>query len=155
MQFLSTSHTLWVDREELVIIPQESEPETISVTHEEAQITRTPLGHLQATVLHREKYLITAEPMLAALDYQQLQFPLTIRSWEPGDAFQPLGMKHRKKVSDFLVDAKVPRYQKPQVLVVLSAGEIIWVVGHRVDHRFRVTDQTRQVYEIVWHPAKV
>ncbi|MEQ9439443.1 MAG: tRNA lysidine(34) synthetase TilS [Cyclobacteriaceae bacterium] len=155
LQFLSTSHTLWVDREELVIIPQESEPETISVTHEEAQITRTPLGHLQATVLHREKYQITAEPLVAALDYQQLQFPLTLRTWEPGDAFQPLGMKHRKKVSDFLVDAKVPRYQKPQVLVVLSAGEIIWVVGHRVDHRFRVTDQTRQVYEIAWHPAKV
>ncbi|MEL6413058.1 MAG: tRNA lysidine(34) synthetase TilS, partial [Bacteroidota bacterium] len=90
---------------------------------------------------------------VAALDWAQLQFPLTVRLWQPGDVFFPLGMQHRKKLSDFLIDQKVPRPYKAQVWVVTSEGKIVWVVGHRIDDRFKLTAATQQAYVIKKVPA--
>nr|WKN37090.1 tRNA lysidine(34) synthetase TilS [Tunicatimonas sp. TK19036] len=154
LQFLSATHQLWVERKALVITPQTDQAGIAAQSHEEGQVTQTTLGYMEAAIIDRKGYQIKAEASIAALDYERLQFPLELRVWQPGDAFQPLGMPHRKKVSDFLVDTKVPLYQKQDVLVLLSAGEIVWVVGSRVDHRYRITDRTQKVYELRWHPAK-
>ncbi|MEO0330285.1 MAG: tRNA lysidine(34) synthetase TilS [Bacteroidota bacterium] len=105
---------------------------------------------MRGKVIEREHYKIISHKNVAALDFNQLQFPLQVRRWEAGDSFQPLGMKHRKKLSDFLVDCKVPRYDKEQVLVLLSGNEIVWIIGYRIDHRFRLMERTEQVYEITW-----
>jgi tRNA(Ile)-lysidine synthase len=70
------------------------------------------------------------------------------RKWKSGDIFFPLGLSHRKKVSDFLIDEKVPVHEKNAVTVIESGGEIVWVAGHRVDDRFRVTDKTKSVLEM-------
>jgi tRNA(Ile)-lysidine synthase len=71
-----------------------------------------------------------------------ITFPVTARLWEPGDRFMPLGMKNMKKISDFLIDLKVPVSEKEKVLLLLSAGEVMWVMGYRIDDRFRITDRT-------------
>lgn len=78
------------------------------------------------------------------VDYHKLKFPLTLRLWENGDRMQPLGMKGlHKKVSDILVDQKVPLWEKEQSLVLCNAnGEIIWLLGHRQDERFKVEYST-------------
>ena len=89
---------------------------------------------------------------MAALDQVKLQFPLGVRRLQPGDTFYPLGMQQRKKLSDFLIDNKVPRPLKAQVWVVTSGGAIVWVIGHRIDNRFKVTDSTQHVYEIRLKP---
>src|SRR5690606_20144986 len=75
----------------------------------------------------------------ACFDLGKLQFPLRIRKWRPGDRFRPFGMKGFKKVSDFLVDEKVPLAWKDQVYVMESGDQICWVIGHRMDDRFRVS----------------
>ena len=83
---------------------------------------------------------------MAALDADVLKFPLTVRPWQEGDWFMPIGMKGKKKLSDFLIDQKVPLNLKDNVQVLVSAdGKIAWVIGFRPDDRFKVTENTERV----------
>lgn len=81
----------------------------------------------------------------AMLDLNKLKFPLYVRKWEQGDRIVPLGMDREKKISDLLVDLKVPMIKKKQVLVLLSGDEIAWVVGYRISDHFKCTATTKQV----------
>ncbi len=80
----------------------------------------------------------------AYLDADKLQFPLTLRTWKNGDCFQPLGMKGNKKVSDFLIDKKISILDKQYIKVLEVNGQIIWLVGHRIDDKFKITSQTQK-----------
>lgn len=82
------------------------------------------------------------------LDFDKLEFPLSVRNWKIGDRFQPLGMKHKKKLSDFMIDEKIPLNLKKQVLVITSGENLVWVIGHRIDDRYKLTNQTRKAYKI-------
>jgi len=81
----------------------------------------------------------------AMLDFDKLDYPLTIRSWELGDKFMPMGMKNDKKVSDLLIDLKVPLIQKKSVSVLCSKGEIAWVIGYRISEQFKCDSTTKKV----------
>ena len=85
---------------------------------------------------------------IAQIDADRLQFPLTLRRWRDGDWFVPFGMTGRKKVSDFLVDAKVSVAEKQRQFVLLSGDEIVWLVGRRIDDRYRLTPDTENVLRI-------
>ncbi len=74
---------------------------------------------------------------IALLDHSKVSFPLKIRSWNSGDSFVPLGMKGTKKVSDYLIDKKVPVAEKEKILVVEINGEIAWLVGYRISELFK------------------
>ena len=77
---------------------------------------------------------------------EPLAFPLAIRSRRPGDRFAPLGLGHRKKLQDFLVDRKIPREMRDSLpLVVDGQDRIVWVVGQSVAEDFRVTEPSRGV----------
>jgi len=82
---------------------------------------------------------------VAFLDGEHIQFPLTIRSFRPGDRFQPLGMDGEKKVKDFFIDHKIPLGQRRRIPLLFSQDQLLWIPGLRIDHRFRLTAQTRQV----------
>ncbi len=84
--------------------------------------------------------------MQACMDYDKLTFPLTLRHWREGDKFVPLGMKGSKKLSDFFVDHKLSRFDKEDLWLLCSGEEICWVVGYRMDDRFKLTDKTKNVY---------
>jgi tRNA(Ile)-lysidine synthase len=86
---------------------------------------------------------------IAFLDLERLTFPLILRKWEKGDYFYPLGMDHKKKVSDFLVDQKIPRIKKERLLILVSKKEICWLVGLRIDERFKLKKSTKGVVQIV------
>jgi len=81
------------------------------------------------------------------VDASKLTFPLQIRKWNEGDFFYPFGMKQRKKISDFFIDNKLSLIDKEQSWFLVSGNQIVWIVGMRMDNRFRVTDQTREVIE--------
>ncbi len=85
---------------------------------------------------------------IAQVDAYLLHWPLTVRRWQEGDAFVPFGMTGRKKVSDFLIDAKVSLAEKQRQFVLLSGGEIVWLVGRRIDDRYRLTPATENVLRI-------
>ncbi|PKP36170.1 MAG: hypothetical protein CVT98_08800 [Bacteroidetes bacterium HGW-Bacteroidetes-15] len=96
-------------------------------------------------VLLDKGFKIPKSNAIAALDYNKISFPLTLRQWREGDWFIPFGMEGRKKISDFLIDQKVPLHRKDSVLVLESNGHIIWVVGHRIDNRYRISEESEKV----------
>ena len=88
---------------------------------------------------------LPVSPLTACLDLDRVSFPVRVRHWEPGDRFIPLGMKQKKKISDFLTDMKIPVTEKERVLLLLSDDEVMWVMGYRIDDRFRVTDHSGKI----------
>jgi tRNA(Ile)-lysidine synthase len=87
----------------------------------------------------------TTDNWTALLDEYNLQWPLELRTWLPGDAFQPFGMQGRKNISDVLTDLKWPSHQRQRAVVLTSAGRIIWVPGYRIADEVRITSATRSV----------
>ena len=85
---------------------------------------------------------------VALLDAGRLQLPLAVRRWNEGDSFVPLGMTGRKKVSDYLIDTKVSVPDKKRQFVLMSGDDIVWLVGRRIDDRYRVTDATETVLRV-------
>ena len=85
---------------------------------------------------------------VALLDADRLRYPLRLRRWREGDSFVPFGMEGRRKVSDYLIDRKVPLPEKGRQFVLLSGDEIVWLVGRRIDDRYRLTKQTENVLRI-------
>lgn len=83
--------------------------------------------------------------LTACIDLSLVEFPVTVRHWEPGDRFAPLGMSQLKKISDFLIDLKVPVTEKEKVLLLLSGNKVVWVMGYRIDNRFRITESTERI----------
>lgn len=81
----------------------------------------------------------------SCMDKDKLNFPLVLRKWKSGDSFQPLGMKGKKKISDFLIDQKVEMIDKSKVWVLCSGEEIIWVVGHRMSEKAKIDSNTKKV----------
>jgi tRNA(Ile)-lysidine synthase len=74
---------------------------------------------------------------------------LVLRSWSDGDWFVPLGMKTRKKISDFFVDAKIPLYEKHHFPILETRdGDVVWVCGQRIDDRFKITEETKRVLKL-------
>ncbi|MDD6891962.1 MAG: tRNA lysidine(34) synthetase TilS [Bacteroidales bacterium] len=89
-------------------------------------------------------------PQIACLDADRLQGrSLVVRKWQAGDRFVPLGMKGFKRVRDYLRDRKRSLFEKERQYVVEGGGDIVWLVGERIDQRFRVTEQTRRVL-LLW-----
>jgi tRNA(Ile)-lysidine synthase len=86
------------------------------------------------------------------VDAEKLQFPLLLRLWQPGDSFQPFGMGgHSQKLQDFFTNLKLSRLEKEKIRVLENGdGVIVWVVGHRLDERFKVTPETKSFLKISW-----
>lgn len=90
---------------------------------------------------------------IAYFDAQNISFPLTLRTWKKGDSFQPFGMKGKsQKLKKFFVNEKMSRFEKESQWILCSGEEICWIVGRRLDHRFRVTSKTNLCVKVKWEP---
>jgi tRNA(Ile)-lysidine synthase len=91
---------------------------------------------------------------VACFDAGKVGKKLAVRARRQGDRFQPLGMGESKNLGDFMVDAKIPRAWRDSIPLVCSSGDIIWVVGWRIDERFKVTEKTKQVLRLEFERLK-
>ena len=143
--FYSSTHEAVIDREFIIVSPRNELMGEILI--EEGQ-DKAALGPWTLTIKMTSANIISSEELLGTFDYSRIKFPMIWRKWKKGDAFFPLGLGHRKKVSDFLIDQKVPMTEKSTVTILESGGEVVWVVGHRVDDRFKVTPHTKSVLQM-------
>lgn len=148
-QFDSVSHQLVKDRDLLIIRKKESSENRryyIDTDHTDE------LANLPIAMSIRQKIKgpeeIPDNPWQAWLDYDQVSFPLILRKWESGDYFFPLGMGQSKKLSDFFIDNKFNLFDKQACWILTSGEKIVWIIGHRIDHRFRITEATERILEI-------
>lgn len=146
----SATHRIIRNRNWMIIAP--NTPQTaqhIQVEAGQEQISFGPTATLfLKTFTHSRTHSFTHSPHEASLDLANIRFPLLLRKWKTGDYFYPLGMQKKKKLSKFLIDLKLSRTEKEQVWVLESDQRILWVVGYRIDNRFRVTDKTREVLQL-------
>ena len=151
-QYCSATHRLVIGRDELQLSEiKEKKDDEIQIGIGEEEIL-SPF-HLCFSKLERTAdFIIDKSSEVAQLDADKIQFPLILRHWRHGDRFHPLGMKGSKLLSDFFVDQKFTEYQKQNVWLLVSAGgDILWVVGYRLDDRFKITDDTKTVFECRWN----
>lgn len=142
--FYSESHRVTIDREELIISPLEDKNEGHTLIH--PQDKSAWIGEQEIALTYVEANVYEASANKACVDVAKLIFPLVLRFRQEGDKFMPLGMKNFKKLSDFLIDSKVPLPQKEKIpLLVNGNGEIIWVAGWRQDNRYKVNATTKKV----------
>lgn len=107
---------------------------------------------LQLNIVENIATAIQKNEKNAQIDLAKIQFPLVVRSVKMGDYFYPIGMNgKKKKVSKFLKDIKLNQQEKENILVMESAGKIVWVIGYRIDERYKLTATTQQVLQINYH----
>ena len=148
--WLSSSHELTLDRGRLILTPLDKEEGRQMRIPEAGTYVYTELCKLKIEQKEiNENYTISRSSDKVCLDAQKVKFPLMIRRVARGDRFVPFGMKGSKLVSDFLTDQKVALPLKRRQLVVADAdGNILWVVGKRLDGRFAVSTCSKSVVEI-------
>ena len=165
--FCSSGYNLLVDREQMIIEPNGippvylTIPETgIYVVNESCRV-RLDVEEVEAT-MGEKSAKISRDRHLATLDANMLRFPLTLRTVHDGDRFHPFGMCHvdtdsqrpPKLISDYMTDKKFSLFQKRHQLVVTDAtGAILWLVGERTDHRYRVRPSTQRILSIGWESS--
>jgi tRNA(Ile)-lysidine synthase len=145
--FLSPTHTLVKDRTELVITQKSLQSfvsQVITIDNEELIVDNLKLI-IGKSFERTEDFVVPTARKIACLDADKVRFPLQLRKWKEGDWFCPLGMNKKKLISDFLIDQKVPLNLKKDVYLLTSNGSIVWVMGMRIDDRFKVTDKTEKV----------
>ncbi len=147
-QYCSPTHCLVIGRDDLQLseIKEKTDDEILIQIGEEEILSPV---HLCFSKLEKTAdFIIDKSSEVAQLDADKIQFPLILRHWCHGDRFHPLGMKGSKLLSDFFVDQKFTEYQKQNVWLLVSAdGEILWVVGYRIDDRFKIVNDTKTVFE--------
>jgi tRNA(Ile)-lysidine synthase len=131
--YFSSTHRLTIERDGLELTPICQKSDTsIEISYQQ--------------IAKDEDYMLDPSPEVAQLDYNKLTFPLQLRKWQAGDRFHPLGMKGSRLLSDYLKDLKLTTSQKENVSVLVTPNdEIVWVVGYRIDDRFKVTDKTKNI----------
>lgn len=147
LQFYSNQWVLNIDRDELILSPVDFQSSKIQVNQKDIEVKLPECLLTISTEDADPKKMINTDEG-ATFDFDRLSWPLTIRNWEEGDRFRPLGMTGQKKISDFMIDAKIPLNLKRRVYVMESNGEIVWIIGHRIDDRFKVTSSTKTYYQI-------
>ena len=146
-EFTSDTHTLVIDRENIVVEPV-CAPVKPLVIPEPGTYRLTDRWCLKVQLTNDVS--ISKSVDSATLDQEKILFPLTVRPIQSGDSFQPYGMEGHKLVSDYLTDRKLSILEKRRQLVLVDAtGSILWLVGQRTDHRFRVTLQTSSVLRVI------
>ena len=144
----SASHIILVNRKWLIISPVSPSAQINNILIEEG-VSNTIFenGYLEIVpAVNPEKF--NENPSIVYIDGTNITFPLLLRKWKAGDYFYPLGMTKKKKLSRFFSDIKLSLLQKEKCWVLESDKKILWVVGYRIDERFKITSSSKQILKL-------
>ncbi len=150
-QYWSDTHRLIRDRRWLILTPRRPYSPLRYYIESADEDLHDPIHLSFRLVEDVGHYKMPLSREVACVDYDKLHFPLILRKWQQGDYFQPLGMKGLKKISDLFVDRKYSILDKERSWLLTQGEQIIWVVGERLDERFKVEAHTRRILEITCH----
>jgi len=145
--FYSDTHRLVKDRKYLLISEKEENYSEEYSINEDVSVIEFPLPMKISKQFVTSGFEVSKELNRIHVDATKLSFPLVLRRWKEGDSFFPFGMKQRKKVSDFFINNKLSLLEKEQSWILVSNHEIVWIVGQRLDNRFCVSKETKEVVE--------
>jgi tRNA(Ile)-lysidine synthase len=140
----STDFRIIRHRNWFIIVKKKPGGRTLAISEEDREVIFED-GIINIKQSPALKVKITDDPDTALLDAREIRFPLILRKWKAGDYFYPLGMRKKKKLSRFFIDQKLSRNKKENMWVIESDKRIIWVVGMRIDDRFRIKDSSNSV----------
>ena len=145
----SSTHQLVKDRKYLLLARYDKDDKNKDVY----KVNKGDLYFHEEDVKMKFTYLKESQTVInnnnvAFLDLGNLKFPLTVRKWEKGDYFYPLGMKGKKKLSKYFKDEKISILDKEKIWLLCSEDQVAWIVGKRLDNRFRITDKTKNILKI-------
>lgn len=144
--FYSSSHQVLRDREYLILTEIKECDEKEYLLHEIEDIS-VPIKMKIKEYLLPENFKFSRNNNIVCLDFDKLTFPLLLRRWKEGDSFRPIGMKGRKKMSDFFIDQKFSLSEKENAWILTSKNKIVWLVGHRIDDSFKITNSTKKIIQ--------
>ena len=148
----STTHRMLNNRKWLIISALNDQAAGHYIIEESGKEIIFPGGKLIIEKNKGDK--IISDNNIAILDASQVIFPLLLRKWKQGDYFYPLGMQKKKKLSRFFIDQKLSMNEKENTWVIESGKKITWVVGKRIDDRFKITERTTTSFNIYWRPSQ-
>jgi len=147
-KFFSGTYRLVKDREYLLISPFTEKMEKVFYIEEDCTAVSFPV-HLSFDKLDRNSnFKFSTHPYIVDLDLDQLVFPLMLRHWQEGEYFQPLGMSGLKKLSNFFIDEKYSIPEKENAWILASGNQIVWILGKRLDDRFKINSRTKRILRI-------
>ncbi|HEU4470725.1 MAG TPA: tRNA lysidine(34) synthetase TilS [Flavisolibacter sp.] len=132
-----------------ILAPRSGEAPSIAIEEEEKTVLFAG-GLLSLRRVSKERSVLQTDASIAQVDAKLVKYPLLLRKWKEGDYFYPFGQRKKKKLARFFIDQKLPKNRKEAVWVLESDQRIVWVVGMRIDDRFRLTDATQSVLEITY-----
>ena len=144
-QVLNSEYRVVKERNALCLSEITSKAEMSIQIHEESRKIEQPIS-LKIDIHDSSSFNLIKDSKVSMLDYIKLHFPLILRKWKNGDAFTPLGMKGRKKISDYLIDEKFSTIQKENTWVICSLDDIVCIVGERINESYKLVAETEKVY---------
>jgi tRNA(Ile)-lysidine synthase len=143
-KIFTETHRIIKNRKEIIVAQEEKKNETSYCIVTISDLKNVPGIEKAEYVKITSKFEILKDAFVACIDSEKLLFPLIIRKWKAGDYFYPIGMNQRKKLSDYFIDKKYSIPDKENKLVIESGGKIVWIIGDRLDNRFKITTSTKK-----------
>jgi tRNA(Ile)-lysidine synthase len=151
----SATHVVFKNRKWLVIAALAQQAATQLLIDATDKIVLFAHGKLQFEAIPQPANLNNNNEAIAIIDSKALEYPLLLRPWKTGDYCYPLGMgMKKKKLSRFFVDKKLSKTEKEKIWVLESNRKIVWVIGQRIDERFKVKPGTTDCCRIEWTPTE-
>ncbi len=146
-QFSSSSHELVVDRKYIIVQALKKESsDNVFIINSITETAHLPIKLIFEETINKE---FSKNKNEITISYPISLFPLTLRKWKQGDKFKPFGMKGFKKLSDYFKDEKLSLFEKEATWILESKENIVWIVGHRMDDRCKVTKDTERVIKLI------
>lgn len=141
---ITGTHRIVKNRKELLVISNREDIIAIRLIINTQNFEKIPEIEFVRSVSLTPDFDIPSEPFTVCIDEDKISYPLVLRKWNTGDHFYPLGMNHRKKLSDYFIDNKYSIFDKENALILESDGKIVCILGDRIDNRFRITDSSKK-----------